>query len=401
MRDVKSGNYFEQMKGRGTRTLDCDSLRKVTPSATTAKTHFVIVDAVGVIKSRKTASRPLITKPSVPMKDLAMAVMMGAYDADTVGSLAARLARLDRQLEDKDRARLAAYTNGVPLTTLVGGLMMATDPDRVEAKARAMTGADEPTEAQYTAAQRALVDAASTFLTGELITLLKTIRRDTEQTIDHINLDEVTRAEWEGDATDNAKAMTGDFESYLAENRDSIEALTIFYAQPHRRREVTFAMISGLIDRLRADRPILSPVRVWQSYTILDDVKGKDPISELAALIAAIRRACGIDAVIAPYACTVRRNFQTWIMRWHSGNGDKFTPAQMEWLHMIRDHIATSFHIERDDLQMAPFDAKGGLGKMYLVFGDRMDALLDEINEALAATNDIHAPHEWLDGDNA
>ena len=63
MRDVRSRNYFEQMKGRGTRTLDHDDLRKVTPSATTAKTHYVIVDAVGVTKSVKTDSGPLISKP--------------------------------------------------------------------------------------------------------------------------------------------------------------------------------------------------------------------------------------------------------------------------------------------------------------------------------------------------
>ena len=63
MRDVKSRNYFEQMKGRGTRTLDHDDLKKVTPSAVTAKTHYVIVDAIGVTKSLKTASQPLITKP--------------------------------------------------------------------------------------------------------------------------------------------------------------------------------------------------------------------------------------------------------------------------------------------------------------------------------------------------
>jgi type I restriction enzyme R subunit len=38
MRDVKSINYFEQMKGRGTRTIDLDSLRKVTPTANSPKT---------------------------------------------------------------------------------------------------------------------------------------------------------------------------------------------------------------------------------------------------------------------------------------------------------------------------------------------------------------------------
>src|SRR5580704_16110267 len=100
MRDVKSRNYFEQMKGRGTRTLDEDSLRKVTPSAQSAKTHYVIVDAIGVSKSLKTASEPLITKPTVPLRDLAMGLMMGARDVDTVSSLAGRLARLEKQLDD-------------------------------------------------------------------------------------------------------------------------------------------------------------------------------------------------------------------------------------------------------------------------------------------------------------
>ena len=106
MRDVRSRNYFEQMKGRGTRTLDHDDLKKVSPSAASGKTHYVIVDAVGVTKSLKTASQPLITKPSVPLKDLAMGVMMGARDEDTVSSLAGRLARLNRQLDHTEQARI-------------------------------------------------------------------------------------------------------------------------------------------------------------------------------------------------------------------------------------------------------------------------------------------------------
>ena len=102
MRDVRSSHYFEQMKGRGTRTLGHDDLRKVTPSALSGKTHYVIVDAVGVTKSLKTASQPLITKPTVPLKDLAMGVMMGARDEDTVSSLAGRLARLNQQLDSAE-----------------------------------------------------------------------------------------------------------------------------------------------------------------------------------------------------------------------------------------------------------------------------------------------------------
>ena len=81
MRDVKSANYFEQMKGRGTRTINSDSLQLVTKTAN-AKTHFVIVDAVGVTKSQKTISRPLERKPSIALKDLLGAVAVGARDED-------------------------------------------------------------------------------------------------------------------------------------------------------------------------------------------------------------------------------------------------------------------------------------------------------------------------------
>ncbi len=144
-------------------------------------------------------------------------------------------------------------------------------------------------------------------------------------------------------------------------------------------------MIRGVFDRLKVDRPRLLPLRVWQAYVLLDDYKGSQPVSELTALVALIRRVCGIDATISPYSETVRRNFQNWIMKRHSGAGQKFNEEQMEWLHMIRDHIIGSFHLDRDDLEMAPFDGKGGLGRMHQLFVDRMESVIEELNEALAA----------------
>ena len=388
MRDVRSRNYFEQMKGRGTRTLDHDDLKKVSPSALSGKTHYVIVDAVGVTKSLKTASQPLITKPTVPLKDLAMGVMMGARDEDTVSSLAGRLARLNRQLSGTEQARIKERAGGIELTQIVGNLMAAIDPDRIQEKAREIEPVSDGAEPSATTCDRAreqLVDDAASVFNGELIELIDSIRRDKEQTIDHDGLDTVHRAEWEGDAQENAETMTRDFRQYLEDNRDEIEALTIFYAQPHRRRELTYAMIREVFDRLKSDRPRLSRLRVWQAYTLLDEYKGDQPVSELTALVALIRRACGIDATISPYSDTVRRNFQNWIMTHHSGSGEKFNEEQMAWLRMIRDHIISSFHLDRDDLDMAPFDGKGGMGQMYKLFGDRMDDVIAELNEALAA----------------
>ena len=388
MRSVKSRNYFEQMKGRGTRTVGHDDLRKVTPSAVSAKTHYVIVDAVGVTKSLNTASRPLISKPTVPLKDLAMGVMMGARDEETVSSLAGRLARLDRQLDKAEQERIQEKAGGVGLTQIVGDLLAALDPDRIDQKAREIepvTEDSKPSPNVRDKAREQLVDKAAAVFNGELIELVDSIRRSKEQTIDHESPDSVVRAEWKGDAHENARAMIQDFQSYLESHRDEIEALTIFYSQPHRRRELTYAMIREVFERLKSDVPRLAPLRVWQAYALIDEYEGGPPASELTALVALIRRVCGIDTTLSLYAETVRRNFQQWIMTRHSGAGEKFNEEQMEWLRMIRDHIITSFHLERDDLDMAPFDGKGGLGKMYDLFANRMDGTISELNEALAA----------------
>ncbi|HRJ01716.1 MAG TPA: type I restriction-modification enzyme R subunit C-terminal domain-containing protein [Hyphomonas sp.] len=385
MRDVRSRNYFEQMKGRGTRTLDADSLRKVTPSAKSAKTHYVIVDAVGVTKSCKTASEPIITKPHVPLKELATGVMMGVRDGDTVGSLAGRLARLDKQLDDKERARIRETAGGVPLDEIVRRLFDAVDPDRIEAEAAILSGGGEPTDAERAKARDKLAGEAANVFNGPLINIIDSIRREKEQTIDHDNLDTVLAKGWSGDAKENAEAMVKDFASYLEEHRDSIEALSIFYSQPARRSRVTYAMIKALLDALKTDRPKLAPLRVWRAFALLDEYKGADPVNELTTLVALIRRVCGIDPTLVPYADTVRRNFQNWIMKRHSGAGEKFTGEQLDWLHMVRDHIANSIHIERDDIDMAPFDAKGGLGKMHQLFGTEMNELINELNGALVA----------------
>jgi type I restriction enzyme R subunit len=388
MRDVKSRNYFEQMKGRGTRTLDMDDLRKVTPSAVSAKTHYVIVDAIGVTKSLKTASTPLITKPGVPLKDLAMGVMMGASDTDVVSSLAGRLARLNKQLDKHEHARIAEKSGGVALSMIVSGLIAAIDGDNVEAKALELAGqpaGTDPGEANREKAQQQLVKAAANVFTGELIELIDSIRRDKEQKINHDHQDSLRSAGWAQDAQEKAETLAREFSAWAEAHKDALTALTIFYDQPYRRREITFAMLEQVMAALRSDAPRLAPLRVFQAYQQLDGTKANQPLNELTALVALIRRACGVDAKLTAFDDLVRRNFQDWIMRKHSAPGPKFTDAQTAWLQMIRDHITTSFHFERDDLNMAPFDAVGGLGKMHQLFGDRMDAIMDELNEALVA----------------
>jgi type I restriction enzyme R subunit len=382
MRDVKSKNYFEQMKGRGTRVMTADALKKVTPSAK-AKTHYVIVDAVGVTKSLKTASQPLDNKPSVPFKDLAMGLLMGDRSAETVSSLASRLSRLDTKLDDADKDKIATEA-GQPLSNIVRNLFDAIDPDKIEADAKA-AGHPEPDDAAMDAAQAERIKQVSTLFSGTLINLIDTIRRDYDQTIDHDSKDTLITADWAGDVTENATKITTEFADYLTENRDTIAALTIYFNTPARRADVSFAMVKDLLHRLNVDRPRLAPLTVWRAYAHLDDYKGDTPAGDLTALVALVRRVTGVDDTLTRHSDRVRKNFQNWVMKRHAGKGAKFTEAQMDWLQMIRDHLVTSFVIDRDDLDMAPFDGKGGMGQMYTLFGEQMEPVMIEMNEALSA----------------
>jgi type I restriction enzyme R subunit len=167
-------------------------------------------------------------------------------------------------------------------------------------------------------------------------------------------------------------------------HKDEITALSIFYHQPYNRRHVTYAMIREVMDTLKSKKPALAPARVWQAFEQVKKVKGRSPENELTALVSLIRRITGIDETLTAFEQTVDRNFQKWVFGKQAGAAAKFTEEQMTWLRMIKEHIISSVHIEKDDLDYAPFDGKGGIGRMHQLFGDEMDAVMDEMNEALA-----------------
>lgn len=391
MRDVKSINYFEQMKGRGTRTINFDDLKRVTRTAKHTKTHFVIVDAVGATKSKKTDSRPLERKPTTPLKDLLGAVTMGVQDEDLFTSLANRLIRLEKQLTEDEKAKYEELTEGKTLNQTTKDLLNAFDPDLIQSKTQALvsqipvqdrTPAKEE-ECRKQAQNELAVHAAKTF-TGELNEYIENVRKVHEQIIDTVNTDKILRSEWDSFTKDKAEEVVKNFKEYIEANKDEITALSIFYDQPYRRRELTFKMIKDLLDKLKLEKPLLAPHYVWEAYAQLEEVKGNSPKNDLVALVSLIRRVTGIDKQLTPYNKTVDKNFQDWVFGKQAG-ALKFTEEQMQWLRMLKDHIASSFHVEVDDLDYTPFDAQGGRGKMYQLFGDKMEVIIDELNEVLAA----------------
>src|SRR5690606_32300732 len=142
-------------------------LKKVSNSADGAKTHFVLIDAVGVEKSLKTESRPLERKPGLSLDSLLKGVAVGARDEDTVLSLGNRLVRLAKQLNDKALAKIKQTSGATGLRDLGRGMRQALDPDRVvadaldAAKTAGITRSEDTlTSEELEAARRKRVDAA-------------------------------------------------------------------------------------------------------------------------------------------------------------------------------------------------------------------------------------------------
>ena len=415
MRDVKSINYFEQMKGRGTRTIDLDSLRKVTPTAKFTKDHFVIVDAIGVTKSLKTDSRPLEKKPGVPLKELLQAIAVGAREEELFTSLANRLTRLDKQITEKEKKQFAEKANGKTVSQVVKELLNAFNPDimenlqlKIEHEMRGES--TDAIQSAFKVQHEQLLNEAAKVFTGELNEYIENVRKAHEQKIDLANPDEVINVGWDKDNANKAQEIVTGFTEWMQNHKDELTALQIFYNQPYRRREITHTMIKDILEILKTEKPLLAPMNVWRAYNTIDNTNhivsavgtGRDlslqqrapslqrdlslqsPLSEMMMLVSLIRRITGIDNVLTPYDKIVDKNFQDWVFKKQAGT-IKFNEEQMQWLRMIKDYVVSSFHIERDDFDLNPFNAQGGLGKMWQLFGENTDEIINELNEALAA----------------
>ncbi|MDY4222845.1 MAG: DEAD/DEAH box helicase family protein, partial [Candidatus Faecousia sp.] len=289
MRDVRSRNYFEQMKGRGTRTLGKDDLQKVTPSATENKDHFVIVDAVGVTKSKKSETRTLERKPSVSLKNLMMNVALGARDEDTLTSLASRIIRLNSQMTASER-KAFTETVGMPAGNLAEKLLDAFDEDVLTHAAQAQFGCETPTPEQYAQVQReAIAEAVQPFHDPSVRDFVENVRRSHEQIIDNVNIDSVVFAGFDAQQEENAQRVIQTFRDFIEANKDEIIALRIIYSQTYKDRPMVINKLQSLYEKLKAQGITID--RLWDCYAIAkpDRVRGRSTIHQLADLIAMIR----------------------------------------------------------------------------------------------------------------
>ncbi len=372
------------------RDIDPSELQSVTPSAK-AKTHFVVADCVGVTEGDLADTSPRERKKTTSFKALLEHVASGGTDPAVLTSLASRLARLDHQLTPTERAQVETAA-GMALTTLTDRLIKAADPDAHEAHARATLQLPpdiEPTLEQLADAAHAMQQEAAKPLAAqpELRTLLLNLKASHEQIIDQLSQDEllVDKTGFSQAAKDKAMQTAAAFETWLKDQKDELDALQFFYSVPHRDR-LRFADLKALATAIQAPPRSWTPDKLWQAYETLDKakVKGASGQRVMTDLVSLIRFALHIDHELVPFADHVRARYEHWLAE-QANRGKGFTPAQMQWLEMMRDHIAGSAKLVLDDFDATPFAQAGGLWQARTLFGAELAVVMGELNRELAA----------------
>lgn len=371
LRDVRSSIYFEQMRGRGVRSIAPVDLGRVTPDAP-AKDRFVLIDAVGVTESEKTITQPLERKRQVSFEKLLEQVASGASDEDTVSSLAHRLSALDRKLAPEDRDKLLQATQGRSLAELAGALVDALDYDRIAL-------ANDP-EAE---GQRLREEALRPFDKPTLRNLLIELKRASELVIDTLSSDVVISSAFDPAA---AERLTTSFRVFLDQRQDEIAALQILLGRPAAQARLTYASLDELRAAMLQPPWLLQPLELWSAYRRLqgDKVRG-NPAKALTDIVALVRFAIGKAETLAPLSGDIAGRFNLWLGR-EKQAGREYSQTQLGWLEAIRDHLAANIELPLRDLQELPqFERRGGIIAARAAFPGRLDAVVDELTMALVA----------------
>jgi type I restriction enzyme R subunit len=381
MRDVRSASYFEQMKGRGARTIDPATFQALTPDADT-KDRFVIVDAVGVTEHDFVDAAPLQRDRSVSLKQLLDKAANFTITPDETTTLASRLARLEQQMTPAERAEISTVA-GQPLSGILAGLISVADPDaiaQVVASAPIVNG-----QPDGKAAMKALVDQVITPIAGNpaLRQRLLELRAAHDLIIDETSKDVLLDASGHVDR-DRASAIVTSWRDYLEANRDEISAIEAISRQPTSPK-VAYDELKELADRIARPPRNWTVDILWTAYEAVDsDRVRRSKRHTTTDLVSLIRFALGYENELVPYASTIEERWANWLAQ-QAQAGVEFTNSEMWWLENIKNVVIQSGDFHNTDLDLPPFTERGGSGGAVRDLGPSVGQLLDGLAHGLTA----------------
>lgn len=382
MRDVRSGTYFEQMKGRGARSMDDASFTSLTPDAT-HKERFVIVDAVGVTEHDFVDAAPLERTKTVTLKTLLEKAATFTITVDETASLASRLARLSRELTPTENAELTAVA-GMTLQEITQQLVKIADPDTL---ARVMqrapldkNGAIDTNKAMSDFIEQIVMPIASN---PQLRQRILEIRQSHDLVFDEGSKDELLDARGVVD-TSKAKSLVESWIKYIKENKDEITAIQMLYSKP-KNVGITYKEIKELAERIKRPHPTWTVDVIWNAYLALEPTKvRKSAVHTTTDLVSLVRFTLGQMNELVPYVQLVEERYAGWLLQ-QENLGVKFTDNQKWWLDRIKDAISQSAHFDVKDLEMSPFTERGGTDGVLAELGNSVKEIIESMNMELAS----------------
>jgi len=382
MRDVRSGTYFEQMKGRGARSMDDASFTSLTPDAT-HKERFVIVDAVGVTEHDFVDAAPLERTKTVPLKALLEKAATFTITADETASLASRLARLSRELTPAENAELTALA-GTPLQEITHQLVKIADPDTlagvIDNAPLDSDGKKDTKKAMSDFIEQIITPIASN---PQLRQRILEIRLSHDLIFDEGNKDELLDARGVVDIS-KAKSLVESWINYIEDNKNEITAIQMLYSKP-RNVGITYKEIKELAERIRRPHPTWTVDVLWNAYLALEPTKvRKSAVHTTTDLVSLVRFTLGQMNELVPYAQLVEERYAAWLLQ-QENLGVVFTDNQKWWLDRIKDAISQSAHFDAKDLEMSPFTERGGTDGVLAELGNSVTDLIESMNMELAS----------------
>ncbi|MEU2857556.1 DEAD/DEAH box helicase family protein [Streptomyces mirabilis] len=386
MRDIQTWSYFEQMKGRGARTVKDSDLVKVTADAI-HKDRFVIVDTVGVTEHPKTDARPLVRDDDAPVPSLERLLRACGkgelLHPNDIATLAGRLSRLGRRLDERGRAAIEEYLEtDQTYEGLVRSLVRAADteqPTVVRAEGPALNEPDEFAE---------ITDAVGLLAASEeLRAALLKAAQDSWLLIDHLSQDQLLEARGLMDH-EEARRVVDDWRTYMAEHTEEMLPLRIAFQERRPPREV-LRELRELIGKVRATRREWTEARLWKAYVDLEIARGAARRNVgLVEFLSVMRYELGLDGnEFRPYRSTVESRLESWLARQQTA-GVAFDDRQRAWLRQVVNVVAANATLTVASLDEGRRAAAGGYGDFVDAFKDSRwlpGELVDELDRELGA----------------
>ena len=286
MKDVFSAVLYTQMKGRGCRVIGDDKLREVTPNATTKECYY-IVDAIGVTEHEKDVPGPG-PGPGPVVRRLSLEQLLEHLSHNELSDENLALLRdycstIHRRYENNrffgHHLEYFENTFGYSPRNLASAIQNAFDNDTLPPYS-------SPSDDNRI--RMALIDRLISVLPArkKLLEMQRGYVITTDEDPDVL----ITA----GFSKETAKTYTENFERYINDNKDSIEALRIIYNSED--TLITHAMLVDLRDRLLSESSHFSAAQLWKYYRTLDpasveDFDTKSNVKALTHLIQLVRYA--------------------------------------------------------------------------------------------------------------